>query len=188
MILQASRPRLDRDASPSDCLLTLLAPQPSCGWLYARSSATEYADPGCVKCHSTPGLGADNLIITYSPDRLYKTALADATAREGRGSAARWSAKLGPEDRRTPTELSQSRLWSVAVGRRLRTPVRKRSAWVGSGGRLKNVAPLATLALFGSHWELVTFPCGSKAARAIKGVYGHGEVGRDSASGQNRGA
>ena len=35
----------------------------------------------------------------------------------------------------------------------------KNVALGGSDGRLKNVAPLAALAVFGSHWELVRFPC-----------------------------
>jgi len=68
--------------------------------------------------------------------------------------------------------LYERRLKNVALGR-YRRSVEKRSA-------------LASLAVFGSHRELVMFLCELKAARAIKGVYGHGEVGRDSTSGQSR--
>ncbi len=66
----------------------------------------------------------------------------------------------------------ERRLKNVALGR-FRRSVEKRGT-------------LAALAVFGSHWELVRFPCELKAARAIKGVYGHGEVGGDSTSGQGR--
>ena len=66
----------------------------------------------------------------------------------------------------------ERRLKNVALWR-YRRSVEKRSA-LGFPG------------CFGSHRELVRFLCELKAARANEGVYGHGEVGRDSTSGQGR--